>query len=330
MTLSVKSMFLVLCGVAVLSGCSLVDDDLRACDADYTLDYELSLVTDISTEINAALNLETDVEVATALKGYLDQVFTNRAHDVNLSFYDVEANMERLHHDRHVMDASQASYTLSIPVQKYMHVAVANLEKNPTLGLEGDDLFPTASLRQVIRDTIPSQSTGLFTACMPMDIKEGEDQVFEVNLAMANCSASVVLDTLGSKVRDIKVYASGFATGYSLSTGSYIYDYTPVMETHQIEVEHSQEVCFTTVSFPSRLPDTKADEPVWEFRIYATTVDGSITETRLGICEPLEAGHIRVVKGVMYPNGTLIPSDETIAISVQLDWKPGMEHEVIL
>lgn len=323
-------MFFVLCGVAVLSGCRFVDEDLRACDADYTLDYELSLVTDISTEINAVLDLETDIEVATALKGYLGEVFTDRAHDVNLSFYEVDANMERLHHDRHVMDASQASYTLSIPIQKYMHVAVANLEKNPTLRLEDDDLFPTASLRQVIRDTVPSQSIGLFTACMPMDIKEGEDQVFEVNLTMANCSASVVLDTLGSGVRDIKVYASGFATGYSLSSGSYFFDYTPVMETHQVEVEHSQEVCFTAVSFPSRGSATKASDIVWEFRIYATTVDGSITETCLGISDPLEAGHIRVVKAVMYPNGTLIPSDETIAVSVQLDWTPGMDHEVIL
>lgn len=331
MTVSVKSMVLALCGAAVLlSGCSLIDQDLRACDTDYTLDYELSLVTNLTTEINAALDMETDVNVAAALKEHLSHVFTDRAHDVDLSFYNVEGPMERLHHEFHIMDASQTSYTLYIPVREYMHLAVANLEENTSVDLQTPDYFNQSILIQEVRDTVPSQKVGIFTARLPMDIKEGEDQVFHVNLSMANSAAVVVLDTLDSRVTDIKVYAEGFATGFMLADSTYRYDYTPVVQTEQIPVKDSQELCFSTVVFPSRRARLKAEESLWEFHVYSTMVDGLITETRLGVKEPLDAGHVRIIKAKVQNNGSLVPEDETVAVSVQLEWTPGMEHEIIL
>ena len=107
------------------------------------MDYELQLVTNVTTEIETELKLETDVAVSTALKTYLKDVFTDRAHDVDLSFYDVEGDMPRLHHERHIMDANQTSYTLNIPVHRYLHLGLANLESNTVLSLENDQNMGT-------------------------------------------------------------------------------------------------------------------------------------------------------------------------------------------
>ena len=38
------------CMAAAFTGCSLVDEDLSDCESDHQLTYELSLVTNISTE----------------------------------------------------------------------------------------------------------------------------------------------------------------------------------------------------------------------------------------------------------------------------------------
>ena len=113
-------------GALALSSCSTIDDDLSNCANDFELDYELRLVTNMTTELQTQLNTETDVSVATALRTYLSDIFTDFAHDVDLSFYDTEGDSLRLQHDEHVMDANQASYTLNLPMRQYMHLAAAN------------------------------------------------------------------------------------------------------------------------------------------------------------------------------------------------------------
>ena len=198
----------------LFTGCVLVDQDMSDCETDYTLDYELRLVTNMTTELQTQLSMAADVNVSSALQKYMSGIFTDYAHDVNLSFYDVYGDSTRLHNERHIMDANQSSYTLFIPVRKYMHIAIANIEDNHEVGLEKDEICHTSRLFQPIRDTVESHSTGVFTARLPMDIKEGEDQQFDVKLYMANCATALVLDTLGSHIKDIDVYATGFATGF--------------------------------------------------------------------------------------------------------------------
>jgi len=341
MNRSFKSIALVLCGVAVFCGCSLIDEDLRDCGPDTPpvpvkeceVDYQLSLVTNLTTEISTALDMTADIEVAGALKDYLGTVFTDRAHDVDLSFYDVEGQKARLHHESHVMDASQTSYTLSIPARRYMHLAIANLDGNPALHLEGDQLLGSSSLQQEVRDTVPAHTSGIFSARLAMDVREGEDQEFAVNLRMANCSAAVVLDTLGSKIKDVKVFARGFATGFMLADSTYRFDHKPIVRTRQLEVKNAHELCFATVAFPSPDGIVKAEdeeEILWEMRVYITLPDNTITENILGISEPLKAGELRILKGVVYPNGTLVPEDQDVAILVQPDWQPGEEHDIDL
>ncbi|MBR4735230.1 MAG: hypothetical protein IK052_03980 [Bacteroidales bacterium] len=337
-----KHLWKYLLPVFLLTGCVLVDEDMSDCDTDYTLDYELRLVTNMTTELQTQLSMAADVSVSAALKATMKDIFTDYAHDVNLSFYDVYSDSSRLHNERHIMDGSQSSYTLYIPVRKYMHLAIANIEDNREVVLEADDRCHTSRLTQPVRDTIDSHSTGIFTARLPMDVKEGEDQQFNVRLYMANCASALVLDTLGSGIRDIRVYASGFATGYSIADSTYRFDYTPIVRARKVPVEGTEPpLCFTTVTFPSRdVPSSKttiespdefvseaAENPLWRYKIYTTLKDGTVTETVLGVKLPLMAGQMKVVKASIIDDGSCVPVAPWVGSLVTLDWieQPGWE-----
>ena len=330
--MSLKRWFLLFVGLAVLSGCSLIDEDLAACDVEYQLEYELQLVTNITTELETELSLDTEVAVATAVKAYLSDIFTDRAHDVDLSFYDTEGQQKRLHHEHHIMDANQTSYTLHIPVHRYLHLGLANMEGNGVLTLEGIETGTGSHLQQQVADTLSPHKRGIFSARTHMDIKEGEDQTFRVNLYMANCATSLVLDTLGSRVKNIRVYAAGFATAFDVADSVYRFQHMPVIRADKVEVNQSgSELCFATVNFPSRVSEVKADEggeSFWEYRVYCTIPDGSVTETRLSVKHPLLPAHLEILKAKVYGNGALEPDDMTVGVDVNIDWKPGMEHEI--
>ena len=108
-------MWLLLSVLWLTVGCSTIDDDLSDCDTSYQLDYELRLVTNMTTELQTQLSMQTDIAISAVLKTHLSSIFTDFAHDVDLSFYDTKVDSTRLHHDEHIMDANQQSYTLYIP-----------------------------------------------------------------------------------------------------------------------------------------------------------------------------------------------------------------------
>jgi hypothetical protein len=93
-------------------------------------------------------------------------------------------------------------------------------------------------------------------------------------------------------------------------------------------------LCFCSVNFPSRdaVPEaapvpassraeTKAS--LWQFRVYLTKTDGTVTETILDIDEPLKAGDLKVIKGELDDEGAVRPYDSTVGVSVTLDWNSG-------
>ena len=192
--------------------CSVIDEDLSDCVEQAKMDYELRLVTNMTTELKTQLTTQTDLNIAQALRTQLSDVFTDFAHDVDLSFYDTQGDSARLQHDEHIMDANQASYALNLPMRQYMHLATANIIDNELVTLEDDDNCHRARLQQVARDTIDSHGTGVFTARQPMEVLEGIDQNFNVHLYMANCAATLVIDPRGHGNLDkIRVFSTGFA-----------------------------------------------------------------------------------------------------------------------
>lgn len=339
-----------------------MDEDLSDCGTDYNLDYELRMVTNMTTEIQTQLSLAADIEITQALNNYLAGVFTDNAKDVDLGFYDVVrdpvvGDSLRLYQQSHIMNANQSSYTLYIPIRQYMHLAVANIVDNGLVSLEDGEWCHASRLAQPDLDTIPPHRTGLFTARLEMDIKEvDEDQEFNVSLYMANCASSLIIDTLGSGVRDFKVYASGFATAFRICDSTFVFRQSPgkdpVVVADEVELEEETgSVCFACINFPSRDPmreeppeDSKtiietedpfiserADEAIWTYTVYATLPDGSVTQSVLGVFKPLRAGQFKIIRArVQGGMGGVVPKDNTVGASIRTDWHPGMETEVPL
>ena len=88
-----KAICCLLVATAVAS-CALIDDDLSECGTDYELDYELQLVTNMNTELKT--QLATNVNVSNALRTQLSSIFTDFAHDVDLSILCVCSMMNTL------------------------------------------------------------------------------------------------------------------------------------------------------------------------------------------------------------------------------------------
>ena len=356
-----------------LSACSQIDDDLSDCkvepEEEFELNYKLDLVTNMTTELKTRLNTVAEVEVSHALKDHLKGVFREFAHDVDLSFYDVDIDSVRLHHESHIMNDSTGSYTLNLPMREYMHLSSANIVDNSLVSIKDDDRCHLARLSQVSGDTINSHETGLFAARATMHVLGNVDQTIDVKLYMANAAAAIVVDTTNVKFKSFRAYSHGFATEFMMADSAYVYpEQSPYVRAKQIAVSDTlKQISFCTVSFPSRNPNgwwirenadsiavdsvlgvvhhgryalTRAEgqiipegdwdentETLWEYVIYVTLEDGSITKTTLEMKEPLLAGELKIIKAHMDSKGVVEPSDLTIGVSVIIDWKPGLDYE---
>ncbi|MBR4729153.1 MAG: hypothetical protein IK075_02725 [Prevotella sp.] len=325
----------------------MIDEDQSDCGQEAKMDYELQLVTNMTTEVQTQLSTQADIALAASLKNFLSSIFTDFAHDISLSFYDTKGDSVRLYYDEHIMNDSEHSYTLYIPRQRYMHLAVANIKEDPVVRLENAENCHDAVLRQIDGDTINSHNTGIFTARLPMEMIEGIDQTFYVKLYMANCAAMLVVDPQDYDISGMRVFTTGFATAFHIADSVYEFKTpAPLIRTKRMEPDENGNVGFISVNFPSREPSTPqpaaanvtrtviettepfiaqpGDEVLWEFRIYLPQSDGTITETILGIKEPLRAGQLKIVR-VRINNGQVETENDAteVAISVTLDWKPG-------
>jgi hypothetical protein len=311
----------------------------------------------MTTELKTQLSTQTELSLAQSLRTQLSQVFTDFAHDVDLSFYDTVGDSLRLQHDEHIMNANQASYTLNLPKRQYMHLAVANIVNDKLVDLVDDERCHRSKLVQLqgntrsadddspVDNVIDSHTTGIFTARQPMDVLEGVDQQFAVHLYMANCSAVLILDTINSGVKDVKVFSTGFATGFDIADSSYIFiDTPPLVRTNAIPDQETGLMAFCSVTFPSRdIVSTRtviettdpfvspvSDKSLWEFHVYTTARDNTTTLTKLFIRRPLRAGQLMIIRVRALDDGSVIPVDPTVGFLVVLDWSDGGSHEVPL
>jgi len=343
--------------MATLSACGQIDDDLSDCSPaeEIQLDYEMKLITNMTTELQTQLNAVTEIEVTDALKDHLSGVFREFAHDVDLSFYDNEPDFVRLHHESHIMNDNSSTYTLMLPMRDYMHVALANVNQNPNVGITNADRYRAIALSQLEADTIDSHETSLFTARQEMHVLGNVSHTFNVRLFMANCATALVIDTTEVDFSSARAYATGLATGFLVADSTYIYpDHLPFVRAKQLELsKESGKVAYSVVGFPSRNPEgwwfketeevaTRAEgeiiaegtgdegEVLWSMVIVVTLKNGNRTITYLTFRIPLLAGELKIVKAKMSPKGEVLPHDVTVGMSVTLDWNEGLDFETEL
>lgn len=319
-------MWILLSACWLAAGCSSIDDDRTDCgeeEEELQLDYELRLVTNMTTELQTQLTTITEIGVANALQTHLEDIFSDFAHDIDLSFYDTEGDKGVLYHKSDVIDANQTTYTLTLPMNKYMHLAVANLVNNAIVDLEDEQHSNSSRLQQQEGSTLDSHTTGLFTARQPMEVLSGVSQVFNVHLYMANSAVALVLDTKGHEYTDLKVYATGFATQFNISDSVYVYpEASPLIRANKVDTGNDL-LCYCSVNFPSRDEAPAGTDTIWQLKVYLTNSDGTVTETVLDIDEPLKAGELKIIKGSVDDEGAIRPYDSTVGVSVTLDWNSG-------
>lgn len=330
----------------VFVGCSVIDEDLSDCDEALKLDYDIHLVTNMSTELQQEFDRLSDADLLKALQSYLAPIFTDYARDLDLSFYDVEGDHARLHHEQHQMDANEMSYTLYIPRRPYTHLALANLEGNGVVTPEGCEFSHTAGLLQSRGDTVRTHKTGLFSARKKILADQDDTKTVDVHLYMVNCAAGLVIDTSKAALKDLKVFATGFASGFNIADSSFVFSAKPqVIIADKIYSGSNGQQCFCTVNFPS--PETPektrvifesqypfispdASKALWQFIVYATLLDGTVTQSIVSIMSTLRSGQLNIIRGGMNPDGSLTPVESNVAVSITLDWNHAGHHEIPL
>ena len=334
---------MLLSAVGLTAGCSGIDDDLTDCGTDqqFQMSYQLRLVTNMTTELQTQLTTVTELSVANALQTHLANIFSDFAHDVDISFYETEGNLERLEDKVDIINNNQTTYDLTLPMRRYLHLAVANIADNGEVNLVDDNWSYSSLLLQkegtvsegASTGIIDSHTTGLFTARQPMNVIEGISQTFNVRLYMANSAATLVIDPKGETYSDLKVYATGFANAFIISDSTYVYNSQSTLVKADKVNTGNELLCYTSVNFPSKdaapaAIGRRADgaSTLWQFKVYLTKTDGTVTETILDITEPLRAGDLKIIKGSLDSDGAVRPYDPTVGVSVTLDWGSGGDY----
>ena len=172
--------------ITSLSSC--IDEDMSDCGKEYKIQYNLRLNTQINTVIDVDLNLIEEQEIAARLKQALSKVFTDHAHDNDLSFFVGE---ELSHHETNKMGANSVSYTIYLPRNNYQNLSLANTGSADNVKIINANSCRSLALRQEAKDTINSHNIGLFTSRLAIDENDFEHDL-QTTLYMANSSAVVV------------------------------------------------------------------------------------------------------------------------------------------
>ena len=329
--LAMKRQLLILIGL-IFVGCSLIDDDLSVCGADYYLYYEVKLVTDVDMVIDEKLNKVSEQPIADTLRKWLDPIFSGVAKDLDMKFYSLDERDTLRRQKKDTINAKEKTYTLYIPRENYMHLALVNMDDNNNVSVVGDKHSKELKIEQRRADTLNSHPTAMFTARLPMEMKPEGNESFHVHLYMVNSAVALVVDHSALTDLNMRVVMNGAATGFSVRDSLFTFDNPTV-----IRAEKLTDQCYALVSLPSASPAQnpvalhrmKQDNTYWQLRTYVTLPDNTITETILSVDYPLLAGALEIIKIEVHDDGSVVPLQNAhVGATVTLDWKDGGSHEI--
>ena len=320
----------------------MIDDDMSVCGVDLILNYKLQLHTELSVQLQTELVTEAEKPVRDVLEKWLEPVFTDKAKDVDLRFYtDKEDNVE--HQIIEEINDNRSSYTIYLPKENYMHLAVANIADNSQVYLLNGEHSATMELRLSEEGDIPSANVGLFTARLPMNVNDSTTE-FEVHLYMVSSAVALVIDPSACPdLVSLLGSVQGMADRFMVRDSIFSYDRAPRMLMENIidinnnknagarkalsASEQSELLCLATVGLPSE------DDNYWSVRVTATLTGNRHTVTALTVETPLPAGTLRIIKCQMNKNGELEPIPDSdgsndVGATVELDWSEGGDFDV--
>lgn len=304
--------------ITSLSSC--IDEDMSDCGKEYKIQYNLQLNTQINTVIDVDLNLIEEQEIAARLKQALSKVFTDHAHDNDLSFFVGE---ELSHHEANKMGANSVSYTIYLPRNDYQNLSLANTGSARNVKITGANACKSLALEQEQKDTIDSHNIGLFTSRLTINEADFEHDL-QTTLYMANCAAAVVINQQEVKPTELWGFVEGMATHFLVNDSIYSTSRNTIVRAKRINEASSASAQTHDALYAVSFPSSKAE---WRYHIIVK-VNGKYTETILTLNEPLKAGRLKLIKAKLKPDGSLVVTNASVGVSVKLDWKPGGSHDI--
>lgn len=311
---------------ATLTSC--IDEDLSDCGKDYRITCQVKLVTELQNELAQALDEPKEVAIRKELERALTPIFSNVANDVDLSFY---TNGQLGYNEQHAIHSSNASFTLYLPANSYHHYAIANLQAIPQLEVNHKERETDLRIEQLKGDTLDPHHRAVFVGDVPMRIEDDQNQ-YNVSLYMQNCTGALVIDDRGFHPEEVIAYVTGLSSAFQPCDSTFQFTRPTVLHTHALTTTGYH--AFHTTGFPSlpasasaALRRTASDPVLWRYHVLLK-MDGKWTKSVLSVEQPLEAGKLRVIKAHIREDGGIASTEADVGISIELDWKPGGDHDV--
>lgn len=293
--------------------------------------YSMRIVADITLTVDEKLSSELERPFADTLKSWLSPMFSGTAHDLCMNFYALDGLQQLQHQTKEIINASSKTYTLYLPREDYMHLAIANAVQDEYIGIEGDGYAASLRLEQRSHDTVPTHPIAQFTARLEMHMSDTSITEYNVHLYTVSSAVALIVTQHPATMPPLDMFVAGMATGFEIRDSVYTYDRNSL-----IRAERITDRCYGAVTLPSRGSKPSAGPmhekqmtEYWSVRVYAHLADGTTTETILSVDTPLDAGKIEIIKVQLNDDGSLTPVETThIGASVTLDWKEGSSHEI--
>lgn len=324
---------LALCA-AVVTSC--IDEDLSRCGVNYMITYNIRLTARLHAAIQEALPSDAEQQVAAQLETAMTGEWGDKVHDLDLSFFD---NHNLSYHQNNIIDAASASLTLYMRQADYRHLALANATgREPVTAITSPADDRAMAIVTADADTIPSHAAPMYSARLDMSV-ENVSRTYHADLYMLNSMVGVVLAD-GGHASAVEGYVSDVATAFAVNDS--VYSYARTQLTRMNGIAPAGYRCLYATCMPSRDAASQTSQisqssqlsrsgdsssGLWRVKVYVTVGD-KITENILSVSDPLQAGGVKIIKGIINPDGSITTESPEVGVSVTLDWKPGGEHDV--
>ncbi len=339
--LKMASLCVVAAVAVALSFVSCINEDTSDCGCDQDISYDMSLHTNVETEISSQLQTQVEQNFAPQLRKALKNIFTDYAKTNDLSFF---VDGVRMRHEQNEMNSKTAKYTLYLARNTYDHIALANVAVETKVDVLHGDTLANMVLQLQQKDTIDNQGYGIFAArkrILSTDFDHSTN--IDVPLYMHNCATVVLINQSEVKAEELFGYVDGMTTTFHVQDSLYTTDRQIVIRANLVLPEDSETTETKAAAYSSTTNGTTTgcknlaalyavtfpsttDE--WRFNVIAK-VNGEYKKSTLTIHESLDAGQLKIIKTVLTADGGLRTKTVNVAVSVS-PWQDGSNHDVDL
>ncbi len=262
----------VVAAVAVaLSFVSCINEDTSDCGCDQDISYDMSLHTNVETEISSQLQTQVEQNFAPQLRKSLKNIFTDYAKTNDLSFF---VDGVRMRHEQNEMNSKTAKYTLYLDRNTYDHIALANVAVETKVDVLHGDTLANMVLQLQQKDTIDNQGYGIFAArkrILSTDFDHSTN--IDVPLYMHNCATVVLINQSEVKAEELFGYVDGMTTTFHVQDSLYTTDRQIVTRANLVLPEDSETTETKAAAYISTANGTTTDSSTTN----GTTTDSSTT-----------------------------------------------------